>query len=415
MAIIQVLKIAKVITTKNENQFQMKKIILALIIALSFTIQLKSQIVIRDSVFTSNLDIVGSTWDYAIIKNCTFKNTILCDGLRIANANHVLIDSCVFHNIQGNAIWLHSSGVSNGVTISNCRFDSIYGNGILAAEHHANTQIINNTFDWIGLDTQSAAQGAPHHGIYFQGNNFTISGNKISNIFNNDGNCVSVRSNGVVRNNLLSKATKNGISYFSDHPNVENLLLIENNIVYNCQRGVTIVNGGEPYVDSTIIRFNTLITNNLMCISIGDGLTMSNQVYGNILVRTDGSPIFIWAASPFDTIKNATSNGDIGFVDFLNHNYHITDQSVAYSYATGLLHFPTFDFENDLRESSRLDAGADQYNTNAVGYFSNTSIQNILVYPNPVKDEIKIELNQQNYTIEIIDINGKTLFKSYNC
>ncbi len=116
------------------------------------------------------------------------------------------------------------------------------------------------------MDTESAAQGAPHHGIYFCGNDFLISGNKIQNIYNNDGNCISVRSNGTIRNNIVSDATKNGIAYYSDHPNVGNKLLIENNIAYNCKRGVSISNGGKPYVENSIIRFNTLITNDLMCV-----------------------------------------------------------------------------------------------------------------------------------------------------
>lgn len=392
----------------------MKKLFLVLFIPIFFANQLKSQIVIRDSVFTTTLDLVGHTWDHAIIKNCTFQNTILCDGLRVANADHVLIDSCIFYNIQGNGIRLHPAGISNGIIISNCRFDSIYGNGILADEQHANTEILNNIFNWIGLDTQGASQGAPHHGIYFQGNNFLISGNRISNIYNNDGNCVSVRSNGIVRNNILSDATKNGISYFSDHPNVENQLLIENNIVYNCQRGVTIINGGEPYVDTTIIRFNTLVTDDLMCVSIGDGLTMNNQIYGNILVRTDDNSIFIWATSPIDSTKNLTSNSDVGFVDYLNHNYHITDQSVAYSYATGLLNFPTFDFENDIRESIRLDVGADQYKINSVGYFSNTSVQNIQVYPNPSNDVVHINVSDNNFDLRLVNIYGQNVFEGKN-
>ena len=61
-----------------------------------------AQILIQDSTFTESLNIYGHTWDSAIIKNCTFKNTILSDGIRIANADNVIIDSCIFYNIEGN-------------------------------------------------------------------------------------------------------------------------------------------------------------------------------------------------------------------------------------------------------------------------------------------------------------------------
>jgi len=380
-------------------------------LVLIFTLStLKSQIVIQDSVFTSTLDLVGPSWNNATIKGCTFKNTILSDGLRIANANNITIDSCTFYHIQGNGIWLHSSGISDGIVIKNCHFDSIYGNGILSAEQHINTQILNNQFNHIGLDTVSASLGAPHHGIYFCGNDFLISGNRILNIYNTNGNCISVRSNGIIRNNILSEATKNGISYFSDHPSLGNSLLIENNIVYNCQRGVSVADGGKSYVDSTIIRFNTLITNDFMNISIGSGLSMINQIYGNIFIRQDGSNIYIWASSAYDSLKNVLSNGDIGFIDYVNHDYHITNQSSAFSFATGIKDYPSKDFENDARESSRLDAGADQIEKNTG--LNSFDYQDILLYPNPANKEINFALpSAENVQIEISNSFGRIIKK----
>ena len=38
----------------------------------------------------------------------------------------------------------------------------------------------------------------------------------------------------------------------------------------------------------------------------------------------------------------------------------------------------------------------------------------IKIYPNPAKDEINIDINQSNYTIDIIEINGKTLYSEKN-
>ncbi|MDD2386441.1 MAG: right-handed parallel beta-helix repeat-containing protein [Bacteroidales bacterium] len=372
-----------------------------------------AQILIQDSTFTESLNIYGHTWDSAIIKNCTFTNTILSDGIRIADADNVIIDSCIFYNIEGNGIRLHPIGVSDGIIIKNCRFDSIYGNGILADEQHINTEILNNTFNWIGLDSTGASIGQPHHGIYFSGNDFLISSNRIQNIYNNYGNCISVRSNGIVSKNVLSNATKNGITYFSDHPNLGNKLLIENNIVYNCQRGIRISDGGEPYVDSSVVRFNTVISNDYMCVSIGPDLNMSIEIYGNILVRTDGSPNHIWAESPVSQTHNVFSDEDIGFVNYLNNDYHITEQSIAYNFATGLLDFPLTDFENDLRNVNRLDAGADQF------YLSTSILLNnetqFKIYPNPTNGKIIIDTQNQPITcVKIYDMIGNLKHEAFS-
>lgn len=99
-------------------------------------IQTNAQTVIENQTFTNTLDIYGYSWDNAIIRNSTFENTILSDAIRIADADNVLIENCVFRNIQGNGIRLHPAGTSNGVVIKDCTFEDIYGNGVLADEHH---------------------------------------------------------------------------------------------------------------------------------------------------------------------------------------------------------------------------------------------------------------------------------------
>lgn len=256
-----------------------------------FVNEVNSQIVIQDSVFTSTFDLYGPLWDNAIIKNCTFSNFILSDGLRIANANNIIIDSCNFYNIQGNGIRFHNAGISNNVIIQNCIFDSIYGNGINSSEGHVNTRILNNMFNNIGLDITGTAVGQPHHGIYFQGNNFLISGNRINAIYNNNGNCISVRSNGTVRNNILSNATKNGI-------------------------------------------------------------------------------------------------------------------------ATGLVNYPLFDFENDIREPNRLDAGADQLETTLMIYSS--GIDENIAFPNPAKDKIDLTIEVPLYTVKLLNSMGQVVMKGEN-
>ena len=410
------LKVKKRKTKEKDNIFNLSVFVVLMILAIQ-PLKMNAQIVIQDSVFTTTLDMNGSKWNNALIKNCTFKDIVLSDGIRIADADSITIDSCYFYNIQGNGIRLHPSGGSNGIQISNCVFDSIYGNGILAAEQHRNTKILNNRFNWIGLDTVSSENGAPHHGIYFTGYNYLIEGNRISNIYNAKGNCISVRSNGIVRNNVVWGATKNGIDYYSDHPAVGSLLLIENNIVYDCARGIKIQDGGESYVDTSIIRFNTVIIANNMCVGIGPSLSMDIDIYANILVREDGNQYKIWAESPFDSAKNVLSNGDIGFVDFNNNDFHIIPGCIADSYATGLTDFPTVDFEGDIRTVSDLDAGADQIDSSTTGFYDNKPINKpIRIYPNPTSGHILLRSISQDYQfkIKLFTVTGQIIIEVKN-
>ena len=180
-----------------------------------------------------------------------------------------------------------------------------------------------------------------------------------------------------MRNNVVWGATKNGIDYYSDHPAVGTLLLIENNIVYDCRRGIKIQDGGQSYVDTSIIRFNTVIIANIICVGIDPSLSMDIHVYANTLIREDGNQYKIWAKSPFDSEKNVLSNGDIGFVDF---------------YATGLTDFPIDDFEGDPRTVFDLDTRADQIDSSKTGFPDNMCINRLSkIYPGPASELILLK------------------------
>ncbi len=70
------------------------------------------------------------------------------------------------------------------------------------------------------------------HGIYVQAQDFLIEDNTVINA--TDGNGISVRSSGVVRNNTVNGTAKSGISYYADHMRgPSNQLLIEDNMISN--------------------------------------------------------------------------------------------------------------------------------------------------------------------------------------
>ncbi len=237
---------------------------------------------IQNQIFTSTLSLTGSEWDGTVIKNCTFQDIISPDGIHamsgieISGASNVLIDSCLFLNIQGNGIRLRrSGGVTTGIVVQNCRFDSIYANGIQITEDNQNVSILNNQIQNLGLDTTSAALGAPHHGIYAMARGVLIEHNTISGVYNPRGNCISIRSGGVIRNNRLFASTKFGINYFSDHPGAGETLLIERNTIYGNPKGGIGFNSngnGNNHIKSAIVQFNDITQKIGPCIYVAENI-----------------------------------------------------------------------------------------------------------------------------------------------
>ncbi len=409
---------------KTKYKDKTMKKILILIVAVLIITDVKTQPVIQNQIFTSTQVYSGSSWDGTIIKNCVFKNTISPgegqprDAILLMGASHVTIDSCIFYNIQGDAIRIRElQGGSDSITITNCVFDSIYGNGIHIFENNPNITIQNNKMNNIGLDTLGSANEAPHHGIYATSKNVLIENNVIHDIYNNNGNCVSIRSSGIIRKNILYNGAKFGISYYSDHPGFNDTLLIENNVIYNNQKkGIGFYSHGNPadHIGKAIVRFNTIIQQTGACIYTARNVeTIDIEAYANIGVRLDNNPKITEFNSTTEAFTNLFSNTDIGFVDIANNDYHILATSSAIGFATSVSEFPTEDFENDQRTSSKLDAGADQLSLTSVFLEKKNPKSDLMVYPNPasVKMNIKINGHKNIRLISIYDINGKLVLQ----
>mgnify|MGYP005867287327 CR=1 FL=1 len=220
--------------------------------------------IIENQTFNSTLLIDGHAYDGTIIRNCIFEN-VDGDGLQIRDVDNLCIENCTFRNISEDAIRFRNSGSSNGVKIIDNQIYNIEENGILAPENHINALISGNLIYNVATNNTSSQFGAPHHGIYFQGFNVTITENTIYDILNDDGNCISIRTYGVISKNELHSATDHGISYFSDHPGNSKQLLIENNVIYdNGKRGINLASNGNSsnHIGEAIVRFNTIISNN---------------------------------------------------------------------------------------------------------------------------------------------------------
>lgn len=320
---------------------------------------------IENQTFNQTVLIDGHDYDGTIIRNCVFED-IKGDALQIRDVNNLCIENCTFKSISENAIRFRNSGSSDGVKILENTIYNIEHNGILAAENHINTTIKGNNIRNVGLSNASSIAGHPHHGIYFQGFNVNISENIIHDVINDQGNCVSIRTYGQVSKNVLYNATDHGISYYSDHPGNDGLLLIENNFIYdNGKRGVHLASNGTSanHIGEVIVRFNTIITNNKSPISTNESLTdVALSFIGNILIRTDGGTEFIYSNQTYSDLYNLTTSGDLNFQDFTNRNLHLTETSSAQNFATGAENFPDEDIDGDIRDVTNLDAGADQKN-----------------------------------------------------
>ncbi|NOQ73361.1 MAG: hypothetical protein GQ574_15250 [Crocinitomix sp.] len=320
---------------------------------------------IENQTFNSTVLIDGHDYDGTVIRNCVFED-IEGDGLQIRDVDDLCIENCTFKSITENAIRFRDSGGSDGVKIMRNTIFDIDHNGILAAENHINATIRENEIYNVGLSKASSLTGHPHHGIYFQGFNVVILENVIHDVINNDGNCISIRTYGRVAKNILYNATDHGISYYSDHPGDNGLLLIENNFIYNNgKRGVNLASNGTTsnHIGEAVVRFNTIVTSDKSPLSANDGLTgVALSFIGNILIRTDGGTEFIYSSLAYTDSHNLTGSGDLGFQDFTNRNLHINAGSVANTFGTGATSSPPDDIDNELRIIGDIDAGADQLN-----------------------------------------------------
>jgi len=315
---------------------------------------------INDQKFNQTVVIDGHKYDGLIIHNCTFNKK----GLIIKNADNVVVQNCRFHDLKSNGISIGFGGGCNGVKVLNCSFKNIAGNGINSSENCSNGHIKENVFENIGLSEIGSAHGQSHHAIYWQSNHVLIENNTINKVVNVGGNGISVRSGGIVRKNVISNAEKAGITYFSDNPGFDGDLLIENNIVFNCARGVNLSASGEDdnLVKNILVGFNTLVSQNTAPFSVSAGFNDQTDIYayGNILINKGGNN-YAQIGSFIQSDSNLLSSNDLGFVDFENNNFKLTAASQAIGKAAALDLFPIDDIDGDLRFKFSLDCGADEY------------------------------------------------------
>lgn len=224
--------------------------------------------VIENLVLTSTMKLDGPEWDNTLIRNVTIEN-VDGDGIMLRNVQNVRIENVTIRNVSGDGIKLSTLGSTSNVVIASSTIARTGGDGINAGQReeagvdHTGLQILGNTIDTTGLNGNASGM---IHGMYVQCTDFVIEGNRILN--STDGNAISARSSGVIRNNYIETTRESGIAYFADHAaGPSDTLLIENNTLVNTGNGTRmsdinllyVPDGAEDTaVGTVIIRNNTM-------------------------------------------------------------------------------------------------------------------------------------------------------------
>lgn len=312
---------------------------------------------LSNKTFQKDVKVDGHEFDGLIIENCVFDG----GSLSLGNVDSVIVRNCTFKNIKNNGLKIGFIGPSSHISVENCSFENIGFNGVDSHEDALHCQILNCQFINMALSETGAAMAQPHHAIYWKGKDVLISGNYFDAGDQPFGNSISVRSSGIVRNNIILNSPKNGIMYYSNHPGGDSLF-IENNFLVNTTYGISVASlGKEEYHNkNVVIRFNSIIQKENYSIYISEKFENTTEfgIYGNILVNPTENYFrtFYEVAGISD---NLTRPADIGFVNAENGDLHLNPDSEAVEFCNGLLTFPLYDIDGDLRTSDNLNAGAD--------------------------------------------------------
>lgn len=210
--------------------------LLALIIAATPAADATAAPVIENIVLDSTLRLEGPRWNGTIVRNVTIRG-VDGDGIFLRNVESVRIENCSISDVTGRGIQLSIEGSTRDVRIVGNRISNTGLDGISAGQRHARgvdhpgLVVRDNRIERTGLKSR----GGRNHGIYVQSTDFLIEGNLVRN--SADGNGISVRSSGTVRNNVVQGSGKSGIAYYPDHmAGPSNTLVIEGNRVSDSGR-----------------------------------------------------------------------------------------------------------------------------------------------------------------------------------
>ena len=290
-----------------------------------------------------------SDLDSVLFYRCTFRNlTEAPYALRLDRSTHVLIQECAFSDIQTNSggrmlelidcqqvvvddneLWNHTSeghssainmrgATSANITVQNNYIHDVAGNGVVSDgcsscpdvythdSPNPGLRVLNNLIENVGLYSDPTGN-SPKHGMYIKATDALIEGNQVFNSY--DGVGITMRSTGVVRNNLVKNFKIGGIGgSFMKPAGPSATLLIENNVVIqewnlstpNYAHLISNIccSSYPKRYDNSIVRFNTAIAGSQINPSVevirvdSDDRRNNDRVYGNLMIDLRSSPSF---------------------------------------------------------------------------------------------------------------------------
>jgi hypothetical protein len=258
--------------------------------------------IIQNVTYSHTLRLEGSGDDNTLIRNVTIRN-VDGDGIFLRNVDNVRIENVTIINASGDGVRLSSEGSTSNVIITDSRISDIGDDGINAGQRaakgidHPGLQIIDNVISNTGLNGDGDGL---RHGLYIQSSDFLIEGNTVRNSMDGDG--ISVRSSGIVRDNLVEDSGKSGIAYYADHARgPSNRLVIEDNTVIDSGNSqsrndidvLSVPKGkSDLAVQNVVVRDNILTDHDGTALRIGNGyksvVNSGNKVVSEANAREDG-------------------------------------------------------------------------------------------------------------------------------
>lgn len=354
-------------------------------------------ILIEDCNFDS-----GFTLDYSSANEYTGSfDRGVGDGFRAEALINGEVKNCYFKN-WGHASFSLNGGVNIKVSNVSCNNnymtspDICYG-GRINIDDATHNEIFNNQIINTSVQSQMNGQFNHYHHNIFEGTRNTP---LLSNEFG-VGVSISAYANtslngNIYENNLIMNTEGAGIQISGNNEYDIFNNIIRNNIVLNC--GTTTGNKGLEVEENEYEEtYNNSFLNNLVFSTATTqtcnfrGITYSVSNF-NALSGTDGYII----------TNNLTGNPL--FVDELNADYHLTENSPCINAGTTLL--ATQDYEDNTVPYTETLPDIGIYEYQPVVSVSEFQHKKFTIYPNPAKDFISISDTYSNSDYQIISITG---------
>jgi hypothetical protein len=319
----------------------------------------------------------ASILDTAELKNCFFKNW--------GHASISLVNTHVSH------VSIHDNYLSSP--------DICYGGRLNVDDAHDN-EIYNNQI--INTSVQSQINGQYnhyHHNIFYATTNSPLKPTIIDAAVELQGYANDQVIGNIYENNLFINTEGPGFRISGNNDNPIHNNIIKNNIIYNCG---TLINGESLVVEEDLYEatYNNTFQNNL----IDHPTTGQTCNFRGAVYDVDG---FDNQSGTDGYVMSNNISGNPLFLDVNNNDYHLQAGSPCIDAGTNSIALFDLDGNDIPYPGSAPDIGVYEFQAN-LSSEDDASNNNLMIYPNPTKDDIQISGNKKIIkNITLLNSNGK--------